>query len=129
MPTKGKLRRMTSKKPYDIYKKAVLRKTTRERKKRKISQAVQRETPLRSRFSFSLSVLLRRVLVWRSEATPLVIDKHTPICQKYFMLYCSKFFIRFVMICLSLLFNFRKINNNSVSSSDRTSIFSLSLKN
>lgn len=39
--------------------------------------------------SLSLSVqpfiVLRRVLVWRSEATPLVIDKHTPPIIKYFM--------------------------------------------
>ena len=56
MPTKGKLRRMTSKKPYDIYKKGCIKENYERAKKRKISQAVQRETPLRSRFPFSLLV-------------------------------------------------------------------------
>ena len=70
MPTKGNVWRITSTIPYDIIKKAVLRKNYERAKKRSISQAVQRETPLRSRFPFSRMILWRRVLVWRSEAEP-----------------------------------------------------------
>ena len=45
-------------------------------------KAVQRASPLALAFPFcDLLNLCRRVLVWRSEATPLVIDKHTPWCQ------------------------------------------------
>ena len=71
MPKKGKLRRITSTIPYNKNDEAVLRKTTRERKKRKISQAVQRETPLRSRFPFSLlvCVIACACLAERSDAT------------------------------------------------------------
>ena len=71
MPTKGNVQRITSKTPYDKIERLKISKL-RERKKRKISQAVQRETPLRSHFPFSLSILLRRVLVWRGVAEPLV---------------------------------------------------------
>ena len=39
---------------------------------------------VRPRFARAVSYLLR-VLVWRSAATPLVIDKHTPWCQIYFI--------------------------------------------
>ena len=59
--------------------------------KRKISEraicgempkAVQRASPLALAFPFcDLPELSRRALVWRSEATPLVIDKRTPRCQ------------------------------------------------
>ena len=81
MPTKGNIRRITSTTPYDIIQKGCTKENYGRAKKRKISQAVQRETPLRSRFPFSPSVLLRHVLVWRSEATPLVYDKHMPRCH------------------------------------------------
>ena len=83
MPTKGNLRRRTSKTPYDIYKKAVLRETTRERKsgefRKRFSAKLRFALVFRSAFQF----VLRRVLVWRSEATPLVYDKHTPWYQSY----------------------------------------------
>ena len=71
MPTKGKLRRMTSTIPYNIIQKGCIKEKLRERKKRKISQAVQRETPLRSRFPFSLSVCVTACacLAERSDAT------------------------------------------------------------
>lgn len=62
MPTKGNVWRITSTIPYDIIQKGCIKENYERAKKRKISQAVQRETPLRSRFPFSLSVLLRRVL-------------------------------------------------------------------
>lgn len=53
MPTKGNVRRITSTAIY--HKKIRLIEEKYERaKKRKISQAVQRETPLRSHFPFSL---------------------------------------------------------------------------
>ena len=78
MPTKGNVRRITSKTPYNKSNKAAKKGKHERAKKRRISQAVQRETPLRSRFPFRLILLWRRVLVWRSEATPLVYDKHTP---------------------------------------------------
>ena len=63
MPTKGKLRRITSTIPYNKNDEAVLRKT----------QAVQRETPLRSRFPFSLLVCVTACacLAERSDATCL----------------------------------------------------------
>ena len=81
MPTKGKLRRITSTIPYNKNDEAVLRKNTRERKKRRISQAVQRETPLRSRFPLSLSVCVTACacLAERSDAT--CHSKHTPRLQ------------------------------------------------
>ena len=45
-------------------------------------KAVQRASPLALAFPFcGLPNLSRRVLVWRSEATPLVYAKHTPRCQ------------------------------------------------
>ena len=48
-------------------------------KKRKISQAVQRETPLRSRFPFSLLVCVTAcACLGEAQPSPLVIDKHTP---------------------------------------------------
>ena len=51
-------------------------------KKRKISQAVQRETPLRSRFPFSLLVCVTAcACLGEAQPSPLVIDKHTPWCQ------------------------------------------------
>ena len=88
MPTKGKLRRITSTIPYNKNDEAVLRKTTRERKKRKISQAVQRETPLRSRFPFSLSVCVTAcACLGEAQPSPLVYDKHTPRCQMSFRQY------------------------------------------
>ena len=92
MPTKGKLRRITSTTPYDIIQKGCIKENHERAKKRKISQAVQRETPLRSRFPFSLSVCVTACacLAERSDATchrqahvlvppikELVIDKHT----------------------------------------------------
>ncbi len=81
MPTKGNVWRITSTIPYDIIKKAVLRKTTRERKsgrfRKRFSAKLRFALAFRSAFWF----VLRRVLVWRSEAMPLVYDKHTPRCQ------------------------------------------------
>ena len=66
MPTKGKLRRITSTIPYNIIQKGCIKEKYERAKKRKISQAVQRETPLRSRFPFSLLVAC---LAERSDAT------------------------------------------------------------
>ena len=66
MPTKGKVRRITSKTPYNKSNKAAKKENHERAKKRRISQAVQRETPLRSRFPFSLSVAC---LAERSDAT------------------------------------------------------------
>ena len=78
MPTKGNPRRIASKTPYDIYKEAALMKNTRERKsgrfRKRFSAKLRFALAFRSAFWF----VLRRVLVWRSEATPLVYDKHTP---------------------------------------------------
>ncbi len=54
MPTEGDVRRMTSKTPYEIIQKSCIKENHERAKKRRISQAVQRETPLRSRFPFSL---------------------------------------------------------------------------
>ena len=77
MPTKGNVRRITSTIPYE----AVLRKNTRERKsgefRKRFSAKLRFALVFRSAFQF----VLRRVLVWRSEATSLVYDKHTPQCQ------------------------------------------------
>ena len=81
-------------------KKAVLRKTTRERKsgefRKRFSAKLRFALVSRSAFQF----VLRRVLVWRSEATPLVYDKHTPQCQTHkfsrsrykLNIYCSTLF-------------------------------------
>ena len=83
MLTEGKLRRMISKTPYDIYKEAALRKNTRERKsgrfRKRFSAKLRFALAFRSAFWF----VLRRVLVWQSEAMPLVYDKHTPWYQSY----------------------------------------------
>lgn len=46
------------------YNKAIYTEKHERAKKRKFAQAVQRATPLRSRFPFSLMILWRRVLVW-----------------------------------------------------------------
>ncbi|CDE72828.1 unknown [Acidaminococcus sp. CAG:917] len=54
-PTKGKLRRMTSRTPYDIYKKAVLRKTTRERKNGRFRKRFSAK--LRFSLAFRLALL------------------------------------------------------------------------
>ena len=54
MPTKGNVWRIASPIPYDIIQKGCIKENYERAKKRKISQAVQRETPLRSRFQFSL---------------------------------------------------------------------------
>ena len=53
------------------------------KQKRKYAQADQRATSLASRFHFSKSKSFLRVLVWRSEATPLVYDKHTSHCHTF----------------------------------------------
>lgn len=78
MPKKGNVRRITSTIPYDKNDEAVLRKTTRERKsgefRKRFSAKLRFALVFRSAFYF----VLWRVLVWRSEATPLVYDKHTP---------------------------------------------------
>ncbi len=62
MPTKGKLRRMTSKTPYDIYKKAAKRKTTRERKsgrfRKRFSAKLRFALAFRSAFRFCYGVCL-----------------------------------------------------------------------
>ena len=62
--------------------KAISRKNTRERKsgrfRKRFSAKLRFALVFRSAFQF----VLRRVLVWRSEATPLVIDKHTPQCRQ-----------------------------------------------
>ena len=71
MPTKGKLQRITSTIPYNKSNKAAKKENMRERKKRRISQAVQRETPLRSRFPFSILVCITACacLAERSDGT------------------------------------------------------------
>ena len=71
MPTKGKLRRITSKTPYEIIQKGCIKEKHERAKKRKISQAVQRETPLRSRFPFSILVCVTACacLAERSDVT------------------------------------------------------------
>ena len=56
MPTKGNVWRIASTIPYDIIQKGCIKENYERAKKRRISQAVQRETPLRSRFPFSLLV-------------------------------------------------------------------------
>ena len=56
MPTKGNVWRIASTIPYDIIQKGCIKEKYERAKKRKISQAVQRETPLRSRFPFSILV-------------------------------------------------------------------------
>ena len=81
MPTKGNVRRITSKTLYDIYKKAVLRKTTRERKSGRYRKRFSAKLRFALDFRLAFQFVLRRVLVWRSEATPLVYDKHTLWCQ------------------------------------------------
>ena len=54
----------------------------REAKSGEMPKAVQRASPLATAFPFcDLPNLSRRVLVWRSAATPLVIDKHTSWSQ------------------------------------------------
>ena len=82
MPTKGKLRRITSTIPYNKNDEAVLRKNTRERKSGRFRKRVSCETPLRSRFPFSLLVCVTACacLAERSDAT-CIKDKHTPQCQ------------------------------------------------
>ena len=95
MPTKGNVRRITIKALSHKKNKAVLRKI---RKKRKISQAVQRETPLRSRFPFSLSVCVTACacLAERSDATchrqahavvpkSLFVNRMLNVLDKYFL--------------------------------------------
>ena len=70
MPTKGNVRRITSKALYNKRIRLYEEKYKRA-KKRKISQAVQCETPLRSRFPFSLLVCITACacLAERSDAT------------------------------------------------------------
>ena len=81
MPKKGNHRRITSKTPYDKVKRLQKKENTRERKsgefRKRFSAKLRFALVFRSAFQF----VLRRVLVWRSEATPLVIDKHTPWWQ------------------------------------------------
>ena len=61
---------------------AMKRKLSERAKSGEMPKAVQRASPLATAFPFyDLPNLSRRVLVWRSEATPLVIDKHMPWCQ------------------------------------------------
>ena len=61
---------------------AMKRKKKREAKSGEMPKAVQRASPLALAFPCcDLPNLSRRVLVWRSEATPLVYAKHTPWCQ------------------------------------------------
>ena len=64
MPTKGKLRRITSTIPYNKNDEAVLRKNTRERKsgrfRKRFSAKLRFALAFRSAFQF----VLRRVLVW-----------------------------------------------------------------
>ena len=61
---------------------AMKRKISERAKSGEMPKAVQRASPLALAFPFcDLPNLCRRVLVWRSAATPLVIDKHTPWCQ------------------------------------------------
>ena len=78
MPTKGKLRRITSTIPYNKNDEAVLRKNTRERKSGRFRKRFSAKLRFALVFRLAFQFALRRVLVWRSEATPLVIDKHTP---------------------------------------------------
>ena len=79
MPTKGNVRRITNKTPYGIIQKSCIKEKLREsgksgRFRKRFSAKLRFALAFRSAFYF----VLRRVLVWRSEATPLVIDKHTP---------------------------------------------------
>ena len=61
---------------------AMKRKISERAKSGEMPKAVQRASPLALAFPFcDLPNLCRRVLVWRSEATPLVIDKRTLWCQ------------------------------------------------
>ena len=71
MPTKGKFRRITNTIPYNIIQKVCIKENHERAKKRRISQAVQRETPLRSRFPFRLLVCVTACacLAERSDAT------------------------------------------------------------
>ena len=50
-------------------------------------ERVEQPTPIKFRFApafrSALYFVLRRVLVWRSESTPLVYDKHTPRCHVF----------------------------------------------
>ena len=60
---------------------ATKRKISERAKSGEMPEAVQRASPLALAFPFcDLPELSRRALVWRSEATPLVIDKRTPLC-------------------------------------------------
>ena len=60
-------------------------------------KAVQRASPLATAFPFcDLLELCRRVLVWRSAAPPLVIDKHTSWCQTKF--YNKQYLITYVVL-------------------------------
>ena len=57
-------------------------------KSERLPKAVQRASPLALAFPFCDPLeLCRRALVWRSEATPLVIDKRTPWCQIKFYIH------------------------------------------
>ena len=61
------------------YNKAIYTKNYERAKKRKISQAVQRETPLRSRFSVQPYYFVAAcACLGEAQPSPLVIDKHTP---------------------------------------------------
>ena len=61
---------------------ATKRKISERAKSGEMPKAVQRASPLALAFPYcDFPNLCRRVLVWRSEATPLVIDKRTPRCQ------------------------------------------------
>ena len=68
---------------------AMKRKLSERAKSGEMPKAVQRASPLALAFPCcDLPNLSRRVLVWRSEATPLVIDKHTPRCQNINLINC-----------------------------------------
>ena len=62
---------------------AMKRKLSEMAKSGEMPKAVQRASPLSLAFPYcDLLELCRRVLVWRSAATPLVYDKHTPWCHR-----------------------------------------------
>ena len=81
MPTKGNVWRITSKALY--HKKIRLyRGKIRESEKAEDFASGSARNSASLSFSFQpFNLAPRRMLVWRSEATPLVIDKHTPWFQ------------------------------------------------
>lgn len=78
MPTKGKLRRIAIK---AMYHKKIRLYRGKIRESEKAEDFASGSARNSASLSFSVQpfkFVLRRVLVWRSEATPLVYDKHTP---------------------------------------------------